>query len=160
MQEHCQHEVGNALRQLHAQGAILDEGLLAAAQAGAPSPWPDAVTQVFTWALARSGQWIEERDAQFKAMAATLRGAAIGLLPVNFMAIALLSGDPDVSRKGLAVPVMALLYLGLFAEGVSLRLLQTPRQHGAESFLGFALVLLGLLMGAAEPKVRSISDRS
>lgn len=242
-----------------------------------------ALLAFFTWALARAGQWIEERDPQFKAMAATLRGAAIGLLPVNFMAIALLSGDPDVSRKGLAVPAMALVYLGffgwglrrwcaavhpglgiglggallalnalvvvgplartlgglegealwqllgagfhagllvvaatvvwfsrriltpelaekkrvpwfvgatlaltclqvfawvhgymehvpevftyapavilagwlvLFSEGVSLRLQQRPRQHGAESFLGFALILSGLLMGAAQPKVR------
>ncbi len=242
-----------------------------------------ALLAFFTWSLARAGQWIEERDAQFKGMAATLRGAAIGLLPVNFMAIGLLSGDPDVSRKGLAVTVMALVYLGffgwglrrwcaavhpglgnglggalltlnalvavgplartlgglqgeplwqllgvgfhagllvvaavvvwfsrriltpelaeekrvpwfvgatlaltyvqvfawvhgymqhlpevatyapaviltgwlvLFAEGVSLRLKQTPRQHGAESFLGFALILLGLLMGAAQPQVR------
>ena len=242
-----------------------------------------ALLAFFTWALARAGQWLEDRDAEFKAMATALRGAAIGLLPVNFMAIALLSGDPDVSRKGLAVSVMALVYLAffgwglrrwcaavqpglgiglggallalnalvvlgpltrtlgglegnplwqllgvgfhagflvvaaavvwfsrriltpelaeekrvpwfvgatlaltylqvfawvhaymrhvpevhtyapgvilagwlvLFAEGASLRLCQTPRQHGAESFLGFALILLGLLMGAAQPLAR------
>ncbi|MBN2505245.1 MAG: hypothetical protein JXQ71_00985 [Verrucomicrobia bacterium] len=244
-----------------------------------------ALLAFFTWTLARAGQWIEDRDPQFKAMGATLRGAAIGLLPVNFMAIGLLSGDPDVSHKGLAVSLMAAVYLGffgwglrrwcsavhpglgnvlggallalnalvafsplartlgglqgeplwqlmgagfhagfavaaaaviwfsrriltpdlaeekrvpwfvgvalaltyaqvfawvhaymrhvpevftyapavvlagglvLFAEGVALRLQRAPRHHGAESFLGFALILLGLLMGAAQPRIRIV----
>jgi len=67
----------------------------------------------FTGALARLGGWLESKDAKLAATAALLRAAAIGLLPVNFMAVALLASDPDVPAKGLAVPLMAAIYLGL-----------------------------------------------
>ncbi len=242
-----------------------------------------ALLALFTWALARAGQWIEDRDRELRSMGAMLRGAALGLLPINFMAIALLSGDPEVSQRGLAVSVMVAIYVAffgwglrrwcsavhpqlgqglgtglllinslvvlislarslagiegdtlwnliaagfhlgfavvvgvvvwfsrrvldvemagekrvpwfvggtlaltyfqvfawvhgylrhlpeistyalvviaagglmLYAEGVSLRLRRMPDQHEAESFLGFAMILMGLLMAAAEPRLR------
>jgi hypothetical protein len=73
---------------------------------------------VFTAALAWMGGWIERKDAQFKGTGAVLRGAAIGLLPVNFMAVALLANDPQVTGKTLAVPLMGVLYLSLFGWGL------------------------------------------
>ncbi len=74
----------------------------------------------FTAALAWMGGWIERKDAQFKGTGAVLRSAAIGLLPVNFMAVALLVGDKNVlpGQKMLAVPLMAAIYLGLFGWGL------------------------------------------
>jgi hypothetical protein len=74
---------------------------------------------LFTWALAWLGSWVEQRDAEFQPTAAILRGAAIGLLPVNFMAVAVLSNDPQVAHKALIVPVMAVVYLSLFGYGLS-----------------------------------------
>jgi len=72
----------------------------------------------FTFLLAWMGGWIERRDAQFKATAAVLRSAAIGLLPVNFMAVALLANDAEVSHRGLYVPAMGVVYLSLFGWGL------------------------------------------
>jgi len=72
----------------------------------------------FTAALAWMGGWIERKDAQFKGTGAVLRGAAIGLLPVNFMAVALLANDPQVTGKTLVVPLMGVLYLSLFGWGL------------------------------------------
>src|SRR5205814_9787190 len=43
-----------------------------------------ALLALFTWSLAGAGSWIEKRSAEFKGTAAILRGAAIGLLPINF----------------------------------------------------------------------------
>ena len=45
----------------------------------------------FTVALTRVGSWIEKQGQRFKGSAAMLRGAAVGLLPANFMAVALLA---------------------------------------------------------------------
>jgi hypothetical protein len=73
---------------------------------------------LFTWALAWLGNWVERRDTEFVGTAATLRAAAIGLLPINFMAIAVLSNDPQVAWKPLVVPLMSLAYLGLFGFGL------------------------------------------
>jgi hypothetical protein len=72
----------------------------------------------FTAALAWVGGWIERRDAQHRGTGAVLRGTAIGLLPVNFMAVALLAVDGDVRAKALSVPLMGALYLGLFGWGL------------------------------------------
>jgi len=77
-----------------------------------------ALLGLFTFGLARTGAWIERVDAQFRGTAAVLRGAAIGLLPINFMAVALLSNDGQVTHKALAVPLMGLLYLLLFGWGL------------------------------------------
>lgn len=66
---------------------------------------------LFTAILAWAGNRLERMDKSLTGMSAMLRGAAISLLPVNFMAVALLSGDPAVSPKSLAVPLMAFFYL-------------------------------------------------
>ncbi|MDB4614099.1 hypothetical protein OAH18_00265 [bacterium] len=72
----------------------------------------------FTWTLGWLGEWTEKRDPQLSATAAILRGAAIGLLPVNFMAVALLSKDQSVPHQSLAVIVMSGLYLVVFGRGL------------------------------------------
>lgn len=72
----------------------------------------------FTATLAGLGRWMERRDESFLNTAAVLRGAAIGLLPVNFMTVALLSNDDEVGSKLLVVPLMGALYLGLAGWGL------------------------------------------
>jgi hypothetical protein len=67
----------------------------------------------FTIGLAYLGRWIEEKDKQFVTTATILRGAAIQLLPINFMAVALVSSDGGVSMKNLIVPLMGGVYLAL-----------------------------------------------
>ncbi len=73
---------------------------------------------LFTAGLARAGAWIGGKGAEFLGSAAMLRGAAIGLLPVNFMAVALLARDEAVSQKLLAVSVMGLIYVVLAGWGL------------------------------------------
>jgi hypothetical protein len=73
---------------------------------------------VFTATLAWMGGWIERKDAQFKGTAAVLRSAAIGLLPINFMAVAILANDDKVPHRGFLVPVMGLIYLAAFGWGL------------------------------------------
>lgn len=74
---------------------------------------------LFTATLAWVGAWIERRDVEHRGTAAVLRGAAVALLPVNFMAVALLANDPQVSHKTLAVPLLGALYLGVFGWGLN-----------------------------------------
>jgi hypothetical protein len=74
---------------------------------------------LFTFALAEGARWIEKRDESFRGTGATLRGAAIALLPANFMAVALLAGDPEVTLKAAAVPTMAVAYLSVFGWGLA-----------------------------------------
>jgi len=73
---------------------------------------------LFTLALPHLAGRIERRFESLRATALLLRGAAIGLLPVNFMAVGLLARDGEVTHKALSVPVMAAAYLLVF--GVSL----------------------------------------
>jgi hypothetical protein len=73
----------------------------------------------FTFGLARLGTFLERPEAgAYRGSAALLRGAAILLLPVNFMTVALLSDDPMVHPRALAVPVAAAVYLVLFGAGL------------------------------------------
>ncbi|EDM29489.1 hypothetical protein LNTAR_17103 [Lentisphaera araneosa HTCC2155] len=67
----------------------------------------------FTIGLAYLGKWIESKGKEFTSSATILRGAAIQLLPINFMAVALMSADTAVSYKHFLIPVMAALYLSL-----------------------------------------------
>lgn len=98
----------------------------------------------FTAGLAGIGSWLERRDARLDGTAALLRGAAIVLLPVNFMAVALLSEDPAVTRKLVAVPLMAALYLGLFGWGLRA---WCERVHvGLGTLLGATLLFLNALV--------------
>lgn len=68
----------------------------------------------FTAALAWLGGWLERRDRQLAATATLLRGAAIGLLPINFMTINLLAGDPDVVHRVWVVTAAIIAYLLVF----------------------------------------------
>lgn len=78
-----------------------------------------ALLAAFTWALGAMGTWVERQDEQFEGTAAILRGAAIGLLPINFMAIALLSNDHQVEQKVLVIPLLGMVYLSLGAWGLN-----------------------------------------
>jgi len=113
-----------------------------------------AILGCFTGALSWMGGWIERKDAQFKGTAAVLRSAAIGLLPVNFMAVALLANDTQVTNKTLAVPLMGLLYLGVFGWG--LRRWCSAVHPGLSLTLGGTLLFLNGLVTLA-PLARTVS---
>ena len=98
----------------------------------------------FTWALGALGSWVERQDKQFEGTAAILRGAAIGLLPINFMAIALLSNDQQVEQKMLVVPLLGAVYLSLGAWGLKT---WCGRVHDSLTWLlGGTLLLLNSLV--------------
>ncbi|HEV7500056.1 MAG TPA: hypothetical protein VGQ33_08645, partial [Vicinamibacteria bacterium] len=97
----------------------------------------------FTATLAVTASWLEKKDRHLSGTGATLRGAAVALLPANFMAVALLAHDPDVTRKLIAVPAMTALYLLLFGPA----LLRWSRAvHPRLGFLGFTLLALDALV--------------
>ena len=98
----------------------------------------------FTWTLAWLGGWIERRDEEFQATAAILRGAAIGLLPINFMAVAVLSNDQLVAHKAAAVPIMVAIYLTVF--GLGLQKWCAGIQPRLGPVLGGTLLLLNSLV--------------
>ena len=67
----------------------------------------------FTVTLAFVGSWIERQNRKFRGTGATLRGAAISLLPMNFMVVSLLAGA-DLPNRNLFVAIMGLAYVFLF----------------------------------------------
>jgi len=108
-----------------------------------------------TGALAWVGGWIERRDSQFKDTGAVLRGAAIALLPVNFMAVALLANEsPQQVHKAVFVPLMGATYLALFGWG--LRRWCASVHEGLGGMLGGTLLFINSLVTVA-PLARAIS---
>ena len=107
----------------------------------------------FTWSLAGVGNWIEKRSAEFKGTAAILRGAAISLLPINFMAMALLSADETVPQKGSALLAMAIIYLSVFGWGLRKWCAAVDKTLG--TLLGGTLLLLNALVAVA-PLARTV----
>ena len=107
----------------------------------------------FTWSLAGVGAWIETKSAEFKGTGAILRAAAIGLLPINFMAIALLSADDSVQHKVPAVVGMALIYLLVFGWGLRKWCAAIDATLG--TLLAGTLLLLNSLVAVA-PLARSL----
>jgi len=107
---------------------------------------------LFTWSLAGVGRWIEKKGSEFKSTAAILRGAAIGLLPINFMAMALLSSDEKVPQKGPALLAMAAIYFSVF--GWSLRNWCAAVEPALRNRLAGALLLLNSLV-AVGPLART-----
>jgi hypothetical protein len=101
----------------------------------------------FTAALAGAGRWIAARGNQFRGTAAMLRGTAIALLPVNFMTMALVANDPQVSQKVLALSCMGLVYV--FLAGWGLRRWCSAEHPGLGWVLGGTLLLLNSLAGLA-----------
>ena len=72
-----------------------------------------------TIGFAESGNWLQRRFAELRGTAIMIRAAAIGLLPVNFMAVALLSNDSQVTTHvKWALPVMMLVYMAVFGWGL------------------------------------------
>ena len=98
----------------------------------------------FTAGLAGVGSWVEKRGKEFLSMAAMLRGAAIALLPVNFMAVALLSNDARVSNKIIIVPLMGIIYILL--GGWGLRRWCSAMHKSLEKLLGITLLILNALV--------------
>jgi hypothetical protein len=98
----------------------------------------------FTSGLAKAGSWVEKRGKEFLNMAAMLRGAAIGLLPVNFMAVALLSNDVRVSHKIMIVPLMGIIYILL--GGWGLKRWCSAMHKSLGKLLGMTLLLLNALV--------------
>ncbi len=100
----------------------------------------------FTAGLAWLGSWLEQKDAQFKDTAAILRGAAIGLLPANFMTVSLLGNDQavDAFYRVWVVLGVAALYLGLF--GVGLRRWCAAVHPALGGILGTTLLFLTSLV--------------
>src|SRR5205085_4274574 len=90
-----------------------------------------------------------KKGAEFKTTAAILRAAAIGLLPINFMAMALLSADEAVPQKGPALLVMALIYLSLFGWG--LRNWCGAVEPALRNRLAGTLLLLNALVAVGPP---------
>jgi len=113
-----------------------------------------ALLAIFTWSLAGAGRWIEKKDGEFKSTAAILRGAAIGLLPINFMAMALLSADEKVPQKGPALLTMAAIYI--FAFGWGLRNWCGAVEPALKNRLAGALLLLNTLV-AVGPLARTVA---
>lgn len=98
----------------------------------------------FTAGLAGIGSWVEKRGSEFLNMAAMLRGAAIALLPVNFMTVALLSNDASVSHKIPAVLLMSAFYL--FIGGWGLKRWCGAMHPSIGKLLGFTLLAINFLV--------------
>ncbi|MEQ1917557.1 MAG: hypothetical protein ABL955_00030 [Elusimicrobiota bacterium] len=112
----------------------------------------------FTSALARIGAWIEKRDATIKGTADMLRGASVALLPANFMAVALLARDPQVTHKEILLPVFTLLYIAAAGRGLRRWCAAVHAPLGgtlALTLLGLnALVLLGPFLLTYAPQAQ------
>ena len=66
-----------------------------------------------TTGLSGLAKWLEKRGEELKTMGAILRGAAVALLPINFMTVALLSHDAEISvgSRSILVPIVSIIYL-------------------------------------------------
>ncbi len=107
----------------------------------------------FTSVLAWSGRRLMKMDRSFAGMSAMLAGAAVSLLPVNFMAIALLSSDAAVNPKSIAVPLMAAAYLIFGGLGLWRWCSQVEDRLGLT--LGSSLLFLNFLV-AVGPLARAL----
>lgn len=114
-----------------------------------------ALLAFFTWALAGAGSWIERKSKEFCGTAAILRGAAVALLPVNFMAIPLLASDEQVTQRLLAVGAMTIIYAGVF--GFGLRRWCAAVHPGLGVLLGGTLLMLNGLV-VLGPAVRLVGN--
>ncbi|MEO1997283.1 MAG: hypothetical protein ABGZ17_18595, partial [Planctomycetaceae bacterium] len=97
----------------------------------------------FTLSLASVGSWIERQDIKFRGSGALLRGAAIALLPMNFMVVSLLAGT-DLPSRNMLVVGMGLAYVLLF--GWSLRSWCRAVYTPLGSLLGGALLAINCLV--------------
>ncbi|MFA6034163.1 MAG: hypothetical protein WC889_14790, partial [Myxococcota bacterium] len=73
-----------------------------------------ALLAFFTLSLPFMAGRIEKRYEALQSAATLLRVASIALLPINFMAVALLALDPEVANKAVSVPLMAVAYITIF----------------------------------------------
>jgi len=102
-----------------------------------------AMLAAFTLSLASVGSWIERQDIKFRGSGAMLRGAAIALLPMNFMVLSLLAGA-DLPSQNILVVGMGLIYVLLF--GWSLRSWCRAVYTPLGSLLGGALLAINCLV--------------
>ncbi len=68
----------------------------------------------FTCTLAWIGNWVLGKGEEFRSISSMLYGAAVGLLPVNFMVIPLLAADQSVPNNGFLALLLGSVYLILF----------------------------------------------
>ncbi|MBI3552496.1 MAG: hypothetical protein HY077_08250 [Elusimicrobia bacterium] len=94
--------------------------------------------------LARMGSWLERQSGKLKGTADMLRGAAIALLPANFMAVALMAHDPQVTHKDWVLPLVALAYVAGFGRG--LRRWCAAVNPDLKDLLGLPLLLINALV--------------
>ncbi len=123
-----------------------------------------ALLGTFTFALAWVGDSLEKRDERLLGTGAILRGAAICLLPANFMAVALLAGDPEVPNQQLMLLMMGGIYVVLFGWGLNRWCRQVEPRIGivipAALMLLNGLVLLrptALLLGKVQPDALNLT---
>ena len=118
-----------------------------------------ALLASFTMAVASAGSWIERQDSKFRGTAALLRGAAVALLPLNFMVVSLMAAEDSLASKNVFVTVMGLAYLLLFG-GALRSWCRAVHQPLGLSLAGALLAINGLVMigPLAETLVGSDAD--
>ena len=77
-----------------------------------------AVLGLFTFGLAELGNLLQRRHGHLKGTGAAFAGGAIGLLPLNFMTLCMLSRDTGVPARPLLVLTLGAVYLAVFGWGV------------------------------------------
>lgn len=98
----------------------------------------------FTIALGQTGTWLGKRFPFMRTTGIMLQGAAIGLVPLNFMVLTLLTRDQTVPGKTLVVPLMAVLLLGVF--GAALRSWCRSVHTHLATIQGATLLVLNILI--------------
>jgi len=98
----------------------------------------------FTIALGQTGTWLGKRFPFMRTTGIMLQGAAIGLVPLNFMVLTLLTRDQTVPGKTLVVPLMTVLLLGVF--GAALRSWCRSVHAHLATIQGATLLVLNILI--------------
>jgi hypothetical protein len=101
----------------------------------------------FTLGLGTVGGWLQRKFKVLKQTGVMLRGAAIVLMPVNFMVLALACKDEIVSPKAVVIPLMAAAYFAVF--GWALRRWCHQIAPGLKNSLAPILLLINALVGLA-----------
>lgn len=99
-----------------------------------------------TTGLSGLAGWLEKRGRDLETTGAILRGAAVALLPINFMTVALLSHDSDISfgSRSILVPIISLVYIIWAGWGLRKWCLAVSDKIG--NVLGVTLLLINCLV--------------
>ena len=115
-----------------------------------------------TTGLSWLASWLEKRDKELKTTGVILRGAAVALLPINFMTVALLSHDSEISFASRSILVLVLSILYILWAGWGLRKWCNAISAEIGNILAITLLMInGLVMlgpiAAALGKVDTLS---